>query len=47
METWISTESTRTEPQKKIKIQKIKKVKSKQSFKYRNFIKKFKTHKHD
>ncbi len=44
METWISTESTRTEPQKKTKIQKIKKVKSKQSFKYRNFIKKFKTH---
>ena len=44
MDTYNSTDSTRTELQPKKKVQKIKKAKAKQSFKYRNFIKKFKTH---
>ena len=44
METWISTDSSKTESHPKVKVPKIKKAKSKQSFKYRNFIKKFKTH---
>ena len=44
MDSYISTDSTRTELQPKKKVQKTKKAKAKQSFKYRNFIKKFKTH---
>ena len=40
MDTYNSTDSTRTELQPKKKVQKIKKAKAKQSFKYRNFNKK-------